>query len=181
MYEINLLPEELRRSGRKLLNVKTPGVILGTAFFILLSFYLFLLINSHFLERTLESVKREVESYEIKEKEVIREQELLESLQKKKEEVRKVAQGRIFWSKFLIEIEDALPQDVWIKSIEIGPENKLKMVGISSSFERIGDFYVALKDVSLLRNVYLESVQERGKDESGKPVLEFTVTADIFP
>ncbi|MCF6097174.1 PilN domain-containing protein [Thermovorax subterraneus] len=181
MHEINLLPEELRRSRKKLFNLQLPSVLLGTAFFILLSFHLFLLINSQFLGKKLENVKREIEFYEAREKEVVRQQELWQNLQKKKEEVKKVAESRIFWSKFLIEVEEVLPQDVWLKSIEVGPENKLKVVGVSSSFKRIGDFYVALKEVSLLENVTLESVQEKGEDESGRSLLEFTVIADIFP
>jgi len=181
MYDINLLPEELRLSREILPRRKLPYLMLGMALFALFSLYLFLLIHSQVLENRLEHVKEQIEIYEGREKKVSQEQEILQNLQKKKEEVKMASESRIYWSKFLIEVEEALPAGVWLRSLEVGPENKLKIVGVSYSFESIGDFYVALKGVSLLENVNLESVQEKGENESGKSLLEFTITADVNP
>lgn len=179
MYDINLLPEELRVSRKVPFRTKLPKLMLALAIFALFSSYLFLLLHSRALEKELVDVKSQLEIYEGRAQKVLEEQEAWQNLQKKAEEVEAIWKSRIYWSRFLTEVERALPSDVRLKSLEIGQGNKLRIEGVSYSFDSIGSFYVALKDISLIKDPKVESVQEKSRDESGRSLLEFTITADV--
>ncbi|TYP53299.1 PilN domain-containing protein [Thermosediminibacter litoriperuensis] len=177
MASINLLPQELRPSNKRIFLVRSkPVLALISVFMLIFSAYLFLLVHTWLLEKRLAEIEKEVAFYRQQEETVKEEEKKLNSFRQQKTELEKLVKGHQKWSELLMTLSDAIPPEVWLTGLEINREQEVKITGRSVSLEAAGRFLFALRNQPFLENVRLESA----RDVSGEEVLEFSITADVI-
>jgi type IV pilus assembly protein PilN len=177
MASINLLPQELRPSNRRILPVWPRKVYaLVSVFILIFSVYLFFLVHTWLLEKRLVEVEKQVTLYQQQEEAAKKAEEKLKNLRQQKAELEKLMKDHQKWSELLMALSDTVPPEVWLAGLEVNRENKVKITGRSVSLAAAGRFLFALRDQPFLENVRLESARDVSGEEN---VLEFSITADV--
>jgi len=186
MIEINLLPEELRKKRReiKVISEISKAIILRIiviVFFIHLGLGLLTLIrliNLHRLNRIWSEFGGKREEFDNLRKE-------METLEKIKLDLNKLAGIKILWSKKLNIISDKIPKGIWLREIFCSKDKfKIEASCVSKKLdktERIRNFLENLRKDSDFskdfRSLELESVTR--KSIKGQEILDFTLSGEI--
>jgi Tfp pilus assembly protein PilN len=72
----------------------------------------------------------------------------VERLKERSEQVEKIIKTRTNPRKIMERIARNMPEDMWLKTLEISKDKKMTMDGLSSSYKSIGNFIVLLNESS---------------------------------
>ncbi|SMB98606.1 type IV pilus assembly protein PilN [Thermanaeromonas toyohensis ToBE] len=172
--KINLLPPEVQPYRPSLFFKERKLVVAVSLALVFLLLYFFLLGHTWLILKRLETLRAQLNFYQLQEEEALKVQQRIDSLRQQKAELERLMQGRQKWSEFLLALGAALPREVWITKLEVTPNREIILTGRAYNLAAVGDCLVALQSLAFLQDVKLQSVQAAAED---KMLLEFNIKA----
>jgi hypothetical protein len=133
------------------------------------------------LSNELESIREGLKGNESIRDELITYNRQLERLRERSEQVRVIINQRTNPRPLFETISRTLPADMWIDSIEINSERKIKIEGSSDSYSSIGSFVISANQSAFFTNISLVSSATKEVVEGGvnRRVEAFEISGDI--
>lgn len=177
MYDINLLPPELRPSegiSRKklVLGFGVTTLVLFLGFFVLLpmAYYQAESEKIHHYSQEYALLQEKLQRVEFLEQKISR-------LGKEKEQLSRIIQKKSEWAKILNDFMDRIPQDVWLEHFAAGEDGTILMEGYSFSLASVGIMVDQLEQLSYTGLVTLVSAEQ--SLIRGIPVIKFSLTCQL--
>jgi len=174
---INLLPPELRKDVGSEVRGSLKRIVLLSALAVGVVSYAGFLGWSFYAEMALKKVQREldnlkprnaqVQSYEKKNKELEERIALLETIEGK----------RVKWTAILQDVNNRLPQNMWITELSCDSEGKIKVKGLAADLSLVGVFLYQLNQLPYFSSFTLEKASEIKLGEVTQ--TEFSLTGTL--
>jgi Tfp pilus assembly protein PilN len=156
---INLLPKELRDNTTKdqvdlmKLLLVLIGVTVFAGYTLFFGWIKFAEYRAVRLERQLTAIMPEkVEAENLQKENKLMEQEIIE--------LTNIMQEKKRWSPFLTDINNRLPQDMWITDISCDQEKNFYMQGLADNLSTVGLFLFELNELSYFQELRLVRSKE---------------------
>ncbi|GAW94140.1 PilN domain-containing protein [Calderihabitans maritimus] len=175
MDTINLLPAELRR--RQEIDWKRVGWLAGIAvlLFVLVSAYLVFLLTWWSNERQLKRLELELDGLRPKVLQVQKMQQEIKDLEEKVASLEEILKNRIQWNRLLSEINERMPEDLWITEMTADEKGVIIIKGKASSLTSVGVFIFQLKQIPYFNYVGLVS----GEEKAAEAVVEYEISVRL--
>lgn len=173
MNEINLLPPELRQDlpldWKELLPFVLVCGLITLALTICLVFWglnLLLAKQSAGLDYQLVQLQPKIKQAEVVQANILK-------LENQKKQMKTILENRKNWSRILGNINDILPQDVWLTSLKVNEEGKLLLKGTVQELTSVGILVFELNKLPYFTKAELV------KAETLTGIITFEVTAEL--
>lgn len=155
---INLLPPKIKKEQRvKKISLQVSGASFTVLIMIIMTYSAIFFVN-HFLSTQLKKNQQQLEETNVKISQLKEIESEVNSINQKINKIDQVKTGRIEWSSFFRQINNAIPEKVEVRSISVD-KNK-KTFSISAAAETRADIVklqAKLEDIDILKNMSFQS------------------------
>lgn len=183
--EVNFLKEIVRkkRELRQALVYRGLAILLACAS--LFIFWTLMTRDYNLMSAELEKLDKKIELYKTYAPKIEDLKKNNEALARKAQALYRLAKGRGLWLDVILEVEDALPSEVWVTDLAstlaqgVLGEGTLSLSGKALAHQAVNDFVTSLKASPFFENIKPISLVEKAPPGAEEKIIEFTISMDV--